>query len=40
MRGVIERLQSLGAGDVQELSGREENIEFAVPKELQVKQIS
>jgi 4-hydroxy-3-methylbut-2-enyl diphosphate reductase len=40
VRGVIDRLQSLGAGDVQELSGREENIEFAVPKELQVKQIS
>lgn len=36
---VIERLKAEGASHVIELSGREENIEFAVPKELRVKQI-
>jgi 4-hydroxy-3-methylbut-2-enyl diphosphate reductase len=39
VQGVISRLQALGAGQVVELSGREENIEFAVPKELQVKMV-
>ncbi len=39
VQGVISRLQQLGAGQVMELSGREENIEFAVPKELQVKMV-
>ncbi len=39
VRQVIERLKSWGAGDAIEKPGREENIEFAVPKELRVKQI-
>lgn len=37
---VIARLKAEGATKVVEISGREENIEFAVPKELRVKQIS
>lgn len=37
---VIARLKAEGATNVVEISGREENIEFAVPKELRVKQIS
>lgn len=39
VQGVINRLKSLGAEKVSEISGREENIEFAVPKELRVKNI-
>lgn len=39
VQGVIDTLRSHGALDVTEITGREENIEFAVPKELQVKQI-
>lgn len=39
VQGVIARLTELGVNDVTEVSGREENIEFAVPKELQVKQL-
>lgn len=34
---VIARLQDLGAGESIELSGREENIVFEVPKELRVE---
>ncbi|MBH1929991.1 4-hydroxy-3-methylbut-2-enyl diphosphate reductase [Serratia rubidaea] len=33
---VISRLKALGGKDVQEISGREENIVFEVPKELRV----
>ncbi|EMI5490424.1 4-hydroxy-3-methylbut-2-enyl diphosphate reductase [Providencia stuartii] len=42
VRQVIDRLQELGANDVVELQGREENIVFEVPKELrvEVKEIS
>ena len=42
VRQVIDRLQELGADDVVELQGREENIVFEVPKELrvEVKEIS
>lgn len=42
VRQVIDRLQELGATDVVELQGREENIVFEVPKELrvEVKEIS
>lgn len=42
VRQVIDRLQELGAKDVVELQGREENIVFEVPKELrvEVKEIS
>ncbi|WP_416307575.1 4-hydroxy-3-methylbut-2-enyl diphosphate reductase [Neptunicella sp. SCSIO 80796] len=37
VNGVVARLKTLGATDAVEVSGRPENIEFAVPKELQVK---
>lgn len=40
VQGVIERLKSIGKGEVIEMTGREENVQFAVPKELQVRQIS
>lgn len=36
---IIARIKELGAQDVEELQGREENMFFEVPKELQVKQI-
>lgn len=39
VKGVIDKLQALGAQTVTETPGREENIEFAVPKELRVKNI-
>ncbi|MBK9520249.1 MAG: 4-hydroxy-3-methylbut-2-enyl diphosphate reductase [Rhodocyclaceae bacterium] len=35
VNGVVERLQELGASDVTQLTGVEENINFALPKELQ-----
>lgn len=34
---IIDRIKALGAGDVEEVLGREENMFFEVPKELQVK---
>ncbi|WP_447529929.1 4-hydroxy-3-methylbut-2-enyl diphosphate reductase [Vreelandella sp. TE19] len=34
VKGVIDRLKSLGATDPSELAGREENITFSMPKEL------
>ena len=40
VKGVISKLESLGANNVIETPGREENIEFAVPKELRVKQVN
>lgn len=40
VQGVVERLQALGAKTVSEEQGREENTQFAVPKELQIKQVS
>ncbi|AXR07225.1 4-hydroxy-3-methylbut-2-enyl diphosphate reductase [Salinimonas sediminis] len=40
VKGVIERLMEWGAVTASERSGREENVEFAVPKELRVKQVS
>jgi len=40
VQGVVERLQKLGATDVREVVGRPENVEFAIPKELRVKQVS
>ncbi|MFB1037329.1 MAG: 4-hydroxy-3-methylbut-2-enyl diphosphate reductase [Sinobacterium sp.] len=40
VQGVVNRLKELGATTVIERLGREENIEFAVPKELRVKNIS
>ena len=36
VRGVIERLQALGAGSVSELSGKPEDMVFALPRELRV----
>lgn len=36
MQEVISRLKALGGVDVHEISGREENIVFEVPKELRV----
>ncbi len=37
---ILERIQQLGATSVEEITGREENMFFEVPKELQVKQVS
>lgn len=39
VQGVVDRLKEWGATSVVERSGREENIEFAVPKELRIKQV-
>ncbi|MFQ3236067.1 MAG: 4-hydroxy-3-methylbut-2-enyl diphosphate reductase [Paraglaciecola sp.] len=39
VQGVVERLKEWGAISATERSGTEENIEFAVPKELRVRQI-
>jgi 4-hydroxy-3-methylbut-2-enyl diphosphate reductase len=36
VQGVIERLQTLGAGEVRELDGEPENVIFALPKELRI----
>jgi 4-hydroxy-3-methylbut-2-enyl diphosphate reductase len=36
VKGVVDRLQSLGAGSVRELDGLPENMTFALPKELRV----
>jgi 4-hydroxy-3-methylbut-2-enyl diphosphate reductase len=40
VQGVVNRLKEWGAEKVIERLGREENIEFAVPKELRIKNIS
>ena len=37
VRGVIERLRALGAGDVRELDGEPEDMVFALPKELRLR---
>lgn len=39
VQGVVQRLMEWGATKSTERAGREENIEFAVPKELRIKQI-
>ncbi|WP_100656371.1 4-hydroxy-3-methylbut-2-enyl diphosphate reductase [Alteromonas flava] len=39
VQAVIERLQALGATSATERQGREENVEFAVPKELRIRQV-
>jgi len=39
VQGVVDRLMTWGATKATERAGREENIEFAVPKELRIKQI-
>ncbi|ASU21626.1 4-hydroxy-3-methylbut-2-enyl diphosphate reductase [Vibrio qinghaiensis] len=36
---ILERIKELGAQSVEEVLGREENMFFEVPKELQIKQI-
>jgi 4-hydroxy-3-methylbut-2-enyl diphosphate reductase len=36
---IIDKLKSLGPSEVEELHGREENMFFEVPKELQIKEI-
>jgi len=40
VQGVVNRLRELGATAAIERVGREENIEFAVPKELRVRNLS
>ena len=40
VQGVVSRLMEWGATKATERPGRQENIEFAVPKELRVKQIA
>ncbi len=40
VQGVVSRLIEWGAEKATERPGREENVEFAVPKELRVKQVS
>jgi 4-hydroxy-3-methylbut-2-enyl diphosphate reductase len=37
VRGVIDRLQALGAGSVRELAGKPEDMVFALPRELRVQ---
>lgn len=37
---VINQLKRYGAFDVKELDGRKEDVEFAVPKELRIKQVN
>ncbi|HEX2595199.1 MAG TPA: 4-hydroxy-3-methylbut-2-enyl diphosphate reductase, partial [Luteimonas sp.] len=37
VRGVIDRLQALGADSVRELSGKPEDMVFALPRELRVQ---
>lgn len=39
VKGVVDHLISLGAVKATEREGRKENVEFAVPKELRVKQV-
>lgn len=39
VNGVVEKLKMLGASEAIEVTGRPENIEFAVPKELQIKML-
>ena len=39
VQGVVNKLKTWGAVSASERSGREENVEFAVPKELRVKQV-
>lgn len=39
VKGVIDKLIQWGATTASERPGRPENVEFAVPKELRIKQI-
>ena len=36
---IANRIRELGATEVEEIQGREENMFFEVPKELQIKQV-
>jgi len=36
VQNVVDRLKNLGVSEVKELHGREEKIEFSLPKELKV----
>lgn len=36
---IIDRIKELGGRDVEEVLGREENMFFEVPKELQIKNV-
>jgi 4-hydroxy-3-methylbut-2-enyl diphosphate reductase len=36
---IIDKIKDLGADDVEEVLGREENMFFEVPRELQIKQV-
>jgi 4-hydroxy-3-methylbut-2-enyl diphosphate reductase len=40
VKSVIDRLEDWGADGVEELSGREENITFSLPKELRIRAVS
>lgn len=40
VQSVVSKLVALGAADVQEVQGREENVEFAIPKELRVIEVN
>ena len=40
VQGVVNRLKEWGAVSATERAGREENVEFAVPKELRIRQVS
>lgn len=40
VQGVVDRLIEWGASKASERPGREENIQFAVPKELRIKEVS
>ncbi|MDA9557511.1 4-hydroxy-3-methylbut-2-enyl diphosphate reductase [Vibrio sp.] len=39
VKQILTRIQDLGAKTIEEVSGREENMYFEVPKELQIKQV-
>lgn len=39
VQGVIQKIRSISQCELIEMTGREENIQFAVPKELQIKQL-
>lgn len=39
VNNILKRIQSLGAETIEEIDGREENMFFEVPKELQIKNI-
>ena len=40
VRGVLDRLQELGAASVRELHGEPESMVFALPKELRLRLVN